>query len=173
MRIFYALTFEHEDQNKIGHYRDIAANHIIKGRYTAIKNIHMTLAFVGEVPQCDIALYEDIIDDLHLQDLTLDCRHLGTFKKKNKEILWLGTEKNPTLINMERQLRSALKDAELTFDDRKFIPHITLGRDIRSDYDISQLVIAPLKIKPKGVALMISHRVHDELVYEPLLEKLF
>lgn len=173
MRIFYALTFKNEDQNKIGHYRDIAANHIIKGRYTAIKNIHMTLAFVGEVPQSDVMAYEEILEELHLMPLTLDCRHLGTFKKKSKEILWLGTEKNPSLLDLEKQLRKALKNEGLSFDDRKFIPHITLGREIKSTYDISQLVIAPLKIKPKGVALMISHRVHDELIYEPLMEILF
>lgn len=171
MRVFYALTFTKADQDKIGHYKELVANQIIKASYTQNHNIHLTLSFIGEVSQKKLNDYEEILDQISLSSVTLDCRHIGIFrKKKNRDILWLGVEKNPNLSQIVKALNQSLRDADLDFDDRKFTPHITLGRNIRSHVDLSQLVIQPIKIKPKSIALMISHRKHDQLIYEPIYE---
>lgn len=169
MRIFYALTFYPESKEQISKYRDLLANRAIKGRFTPQENFHLTLVFIGEVQQKDLDIYEQVLDDITLEQIQLRASHFGKFKKKKRDILWLGIEKNKTVNRLVHDIKSKLNDYGIETEKRKFSAHITLGRQVLIE-DINDLMIQPFDMPIKSVALMVSHRKNDQLLYEPLYE---
>lgn len=93
MKIFYALTFETPTKEKINFFKEIVANHTLKGRFTAQNNFHLTLQFIGEVSPSDVHLYEHALDAITCGPLTLKSTFIGAFKKRNRNVIWLGLEK--------------------------------------------------------------------------------
>lgn len=170
MRIFYALTFNLDTQSKLIKYRDIIANNSLKGRFTRQDNFHLTLSFIGDVAEQDLEDYEDVLDSLPSDLITLKADHFDTFKKKNRDIVYLGLESHKTLTDLVKLLNHSLKEHNLIYDDRKYIPHITLGRQVLFDSGTPSFTLSPLEITPYSLALMVSHRVHDKLSYQPIKE---
>lgn len=170
MRIFYALTFSEHDKERVGLYKDIVANHALKGRFTQQSNFHLTLVFIGEVATKDLDIYESVLDELKIMPTTLHCRHIGAFHKKNRDIVWLGIEKNAYISELQKQINASLNHQGIVTEKRKYHPHITLGRQVLLDMAIQDFVIPPMDLKPYSVALMVSHRVHGQLIYEPIYE---
>lgn len=170
MRIFYALTFDDETKKQLSMYKDMVANHSLKGRFTREENFHLTIEFIGEVSPSNLEIYEDILYDLPLYPITITGTYIGKFSKKSKDIVWLGIERNDTLVRLVKTLKKLLVKNGLDVDPRKYSPHITLGRQVVLDVDLTTLKVPPIDIKIKSVALMISHRKNDILTYESLYE---
>lgn len=170
MRIFYALTFEEESKDIICLHRDTLANHALKGSFTRKENFHLTLEFIGDVKVSELKDYETILDQLSSDPLDLYINHVGTFPKKNRAVLWLGLDKNDDLTRLQKNLRKLLKVYELKHEDRKYHPHITLGRQVLLDIQTDDIIIPASKLKLHSLALMHSHRIKDVLTYEPIYE---
>ena len=170
MRVFYAVTFSEETKKSLVAYRDLMANKSIKGRFTVMENFHLTLAFIGEVPGDTLEDLLVVLGELTLAPFQLEGTYIGAFEKKNRRILWMGLENNKVLKSLQKQLVGILTSLDIPLETRKYKPHITLGRQVLLAADLEELVIEPLHIIPKGIALMESKRVGDRLVYEPLAE---
>ena len=170
MRVFYALTFEDKYKEQISYYRDIIANISAKGRFIETSNIHLTLEFIGDVRQDELDDLIDVLDSLTLSPIELTASYLGAFRKKNRDIIWLGLDSNKQLDLLVKQLRKLLSSKEYKIENQKYVPHITLGRQIIFHDNLEEFKINPIKIPIKSIALMESKRVHDKLVYEPICE---
>ncbi|MCH4886605.1 RNA 2',3'-cyclic phosphodiesterase [Acidaminobacter sp. JC074] len=170
MRVFYAITFTEKTKEKLSFYRDSLSNHALKGKFVTKDNIHLTLEFIGEIKQADLAVYEEVLDHLSHDSFPLVCNHVGEFPKKNKSVLWLGLKDSPDLIRLQKNLRKLLEVYDLPFEKRKYHPHITMGRQVILDIQTNDFMIPPLDLEIKSLALMHSHRVKDILTYEPIYE---
>ena len=94
-------------------------------------NWHITLAFIGH-------LEEDKKDELVQllkvydwgQSFKSSVRHFGAFPSfEQTKVLWMGLFKNRELIEeMALQLRARLDELGITYDNKPFIPHITVAR---------------------------------------------
>lgn len=168
MRIFYAITFKENTKDILARYRDTLADHTLKGRFTSKDNIHLTLAFIGEVKHKDLPAYESVLDHISNDYIKLKATHVGSFKKKNKDILWLGLEKSEALARLHKNLTLLLDTYELAYEKRKFHPHITVGRQVvLLDHD---LMLPAVELELDSIALMHSHRKNDILTYQPIYE---
>ncbi|MCY6483834.1 RNA 2',3'-cyclic phosphodiesterase [Clostridium aestuarii] len=170
MRVFYAVTFNQETKEKLLEYRNIVANQSIKGKFTNPNNFHLTLEFIGEVDEKQLKLLINLLYQLqdYPEQLIFSC--IGSFKRKNKEIIWLGIEKNKELMKLQRELRDLLIKNEFEVDNRKYKPHITIGRQIVRVDSMHEIDVEPMQVPIKSIALMESKRVNGELIYEPLKE---
>ena len=99
------------------------------GRWQNLNKLHLTLRFVGEVPE-DLA--SDVVAELSgirspAFDLTLN--DVGCFGEgKHTRILWAGVEANPQLMALKTKIDNALAHAGCEADRRhKFVPHITIA----------------------------------------------
>ena len=170
MRVFYAVTFSKSTKEAIVAYRDMIANSSVKGRFTDKNNFHLTLVYIGEVSQVELEGYLVILENLDIGRLNLTASYIGSFKRRDREMLWMGLEKNQALLTLHKQLTAALKAHGFEGEDRKYAPHITLGRQVLMIGGLEDLVIDPLHITPYSIALMESKRVGERLIYEPVAE---
>lgn len=169
MRVFYALTFKKTSRERLALLRDDIANSVLKGRFVRESNFHLTLQFIGDVTFMQADLLADI---MYLQKLILPTNllisHAGSFVKRNKETVWAGIEKNEMLMNFQKKLRISLPAADFKLETLKYIPHITLGREVLTEKPISDYIISPFRIDLESFVLMESKRVNDYLTYEPI-----
>lgn len=99
-------------------------------RVTPRERWHVTLAFIGEVPERRV--------DAALGALNLvagDCAPRirfaggGTFGRGQSTILWVGLDGEvPALRRLAHVVRDQLRRARLPFDRKSFRPHLTISR---------------------------------------------
>lgn len=170
MRVFYAVTFQEETKEKLIEYKNLVSNNSVKGRFTNKKNFHLTLEFIGEVDEKELSLLTNILYKLQNPPKELITSYIGSFKRRDKEIIWLGIEENKELITLQRNLRNLLINNGFKIENRKYKPHITIGREIVTKGPIDKNIFSPIKIPIASIALMESKRFNGQLVYEPLEE---
>ena len=130
MRLFFALWPSTQAAKELA---TIAAETAarIGGRPTREETIHLTLAFLGEVPAERapevIAIGESVC--MPAFDLRID--QLGYWR--HNHLIWAGCSERPaTLVEFAGGLCRALSEAGLSTDNgkRTFTPHITLVRKV-------------------------------------------
>lgn len=170
MRVFYAVTFHEETKKKLYEYQKMVANNSVKGRFTDPSNFHITLEFIGEVNQEKLSLLTNMLHQLQNRPKELIVSSIGSFKRQNKEIIWLGIEKNADLLNLQIELKELLIKNGFETDKRDYKPHLTIGRQVVRNNPVDEIDIKPIQTPIRSIALMESKRVNNQLVYEPLEE---
>lgn len=96
------------------------------------ENIHLTLFFLGDmVPECQ-ATVEAAMTAVarHVHPLTFTVQGLGAFPNVNRpRVIWVGLDE-PTgqLALLHRAVNEAMANIGFQPEDRRFSPHLTLGR---------------------------------------------
>ena len=173
MRLFFALTFEDEVKRQLSQYRARLADHALQGNFTREVNFHLTLAFIGQssVPQS-----QALTDILYALTERISCppvleiAHLGAFKRKSCDLIWLSIAKEQRLMQLQKQLMTLLATAGYPIDKRNFTPHITLGRNIVMRAELSELLLPTAVLPVRSLALMESKQQGGKLVYEVIDE---
>lgn len=133
----------------------------VTGNYTKPENLHLTLAFIGDYGDPDAVLDAMAGTDFRPFPIRLD--GVGTFG----EIFWAGIEENPALMAYTKRLRRALSDEGISFDKKKFSPHITLIRK----YSYRGGKAIPVTESPRGkmmverISLMESRHGKNGMIY--------
>jgi len=127
---------------------DLRAAHV-GGNYTAVENLHLTLAFIGEYGDPDRVL--DVLRAVPMPPFPLRLEGFGCFD----DLLWCGVAAQEELTAYVRRLRRALALAEIPFDRKRFVPHITLLRRARFDR-LPALCVPPTAMEAFRVSLMRS-----------------
>lgn len=166
MRLFIAINFDQETkQNIIAVQRRL--RELGRGNFSRPENLHLTLAFLGEVAPGRVAVIRRLMDNLNVHSLRLVFDHVGYFQRKDGDIWWLGLEPNKALLALQKELYHRLTDAGFQLDNRPFSPHITLARKVVLDKeaDRNKLIGAPFATKADTVSLMLSERIAGQLTY--------
>jgi len=125
------------------------------GRAPRAENLHLTLAFLGNVPQRRLEELKTIGARAAAAAapflLTLDS--VGVFREAG--VAWAGTEAVPDeLQRLFDGLRSLLRAADLPTEHRAFHPHLTLAR--RCVRGLRSAAMAPVAWRVESIALMAS-----------------
>jgi len=103
-------------------------------RWIKPENIHLSLRFIGEVPN-DIAGDIDLaLANVRAPGFMLQLDGIGNFARgKNPHALWVGVAKSEPLARLQAKIESALVRAGLEAETRKFSAHVTIARlrDVR------------------------------------------
>jgi RNA 2',3'-cyclic 3'-phosphodiesterase len=163
-RLFFALWPEAELQQQ---FFDIArlVNEQCRGNLVPLQNMHLTLVFIGAVEQTSIAQFIDAAKAVRCEPFSLRLNRIGAFR--SSKIVWLAPEKTPPeLSELVSNLQQALRIADFGFDNKPFVPHITLLRKAglleETTFD------AALEWQVNGFALVQSHSDLDGVRYEVL-----
>lgn len=161
----------------------------MKLRWVRPENIHLTLKFLGDMPEADVAAVEAALQRAARDQAPLNLTHqgMGAFPGiKRPRVLWtgLGGEVD-RLRDLVRQLETALEPLGFKKEKRPFKAHLTLAR-IKGRLDAQQLLDAiqalggypPLafeagrmvlyqsQLRPQGA--IYTARVHADLGSSPL-----
>ncbi len=128
MRLFTAVPIPEPARAELAMWVPNADAAVPDGvRWTAPEQWHLTLVFLGEVPDEHVpdvlAIGAAALSDV--PPLTLQLRGAGRFEDR---ALWVGLADADALRAATDTLRDGLRDAGVAFDDKPFRAHLTLAR---------------------------------------------
>lgn len=109
----------------------VAAAGQFGGRPTRQDTIHLTLAFLGDVPEAQLPTLCDVAGRVAFRPFELSLDQVGYWPRQR--LLWAGCRASlPALGGLVADLREALVEAGISVHgpERTFIPHVTLVRKI-------------------------------------------
>ena len=164
MRLFIAINFDDAAVAEMLAVQDRLRAYG-SGNFTREENLHLTLAFLGEVDAADLDEVKACMDEITMRRLRLDFSRVGCFRR-DSELWWIGAEENKVLSGIQRRLVNALKDAGLPVDDKRFKPHITLAREMNvGKLSTEDLLPEPFSTEVDAISLMLSERINGKLTY--------
>ena len=94
------------------------------------ENLHLTLKFMGEVPETKLAAIRSALAGVRSdQPTTVDFRGLGFFpNEKRPRVFWAGIEASPNLKTLAAEIDRATEKLGIPREQRPFAPHLTLAR---------------------------------------------
>ena len=121
MRLFVGLRPSEEFRTALSLLQSRLQAAGVAARYLAPSNLHMTLAFIGEWSEN----VSDILPPVE-DPFTLTLSGVGLFPEA--KVIWAGVQASDALGQLAQQVRENLTAADIPFDPKPFVPHITLGR---------------------------------------------
>ena len=112
-------------------------------RWVRGENLHITLKFLGDVADDQVPAISDAARGVaqKFEPIDIEVAGMGLFPNHEKpQIVWLGAEgETDTLASLEAALSKALEPLGFPADERRYTPHITIGR-VKSDVVRGKLV---------------------------------
>ena len=165
MRLFIAIRFSDMTCERLCAAVD-ALRAKGQGHFSPAENLHLTLAFLGETDTPDAALAA--LREITSPAFTLQFAGIGQFGS----LFWAGIRENETLRSLQIQLVKHLKAAGFSFEEREFVPHITLARHFTPNIDFSPVpaeeILSLIKEPVREIALMRSYPDKNGAHYETL-----
>ena len=164
MRIFIAINFDETVKSQIVQVQDGLREHSLKGNFTLRENLHLTLVFLGELPENKIDSIKKIISSIKFEPFQITFTHTGYFEQHLGKLFWIGIKQSNELLHIQKKLVDLLLESNFIIENRKFVPHLTLSRktSIKSFFKEQNLDIKAIVGK---ISLMKSERVDGVLVY--------
>lgn len=128
-RLFFAIELPPAVRKQIVQWR---ATHFPEdaGRHVAADNLHLTLAFLGEVSAEKQRALSALAGRLQQPGFTLTLDDAGQWLRSR--VVWLGTRQPPRgLLQLASMLRAQAARSGCYQSPQPFHPHITLWRDAR------------------------------------------
>lgn len=144
MRLFTAIEPSPAARQAIEHIQRRLQTVLRCKRWQPVDTIHITLQFLGEkqkddLPYIDQALQEAIKG---MGPLTLNIGPPGIFgHAQHARVLWLSLdEETDKLKQLQQQTTDALTETGLYKEDKPFRPHITLGRNLETPFELGEVM---------------------------------
>ena len=132
MRLFIAIELPDEVKQGIAKVRDLLKQGGADASWTRPEGIHLTLMFLGEV---DASRVSEIQQSMALAAqgrgrIRLEVAGAGSFPNEKKpRVIWLGVSgDSDKLLALQASIGSAMTGLGFEQEERKFSPHLTLGR---------------------------------------------
>ncbi len=180
MRLFIAINLPQEERARLD--RDVRALRAARlpVRWVAADALHLTLKFLGEVPDARLAGIERALTGVAAEfpPFHLELKGLGAFPNvHNPRVVWVGIEAPPELRRLAGALEDAMADLGFPRENRPFSPHLTLGRaerdaragDFRSLGALAAEFSFRAEVEARSADLMRSHLSPRGARYERLL----
>ncbi len=173
IRAFIGIDIPDTIKNKIGIITQSLKETGHDVKWVDNKNIHLTLQFLGDIPVDDIP---DIVCGLKRirkknKPINIKLAGLGVFPNfYHIKVIWMGLKKGKKeLEDLHQELQHPLKQLGIEGEQRKFSPHLTLGRkksqmvnpelvkhikefpgDVIGEFSVNELVLYKSILLPRG-----------------------
>jgi len=99
------------------------------GRPAKRDQLHLTLFFIGEVPNEELDGITQALQEISLPAFPLRLEGVGCFPNPTRpRILWAGLSFPPSLQNLKNEIDHRLQSLGFAPDKKAFHPHVTLAR---------------------------------------------
>jgi len=129
------------------------------------ETLHVTLAFLGDIPLSRIAELKRLAAQVEFSAFDLRLDFVDRWARNR--IVWLGSsEPSQELIKLASDLRDVLEQAGFKLEKRLFQPHLTLLR--KANYAVCREAIETQHWRAAAFALVASKRDTDGARYKTL-----
>jgi 2'-5' RNA ligase len=143
--------------------------------WTERENFHITLTFIGNVDEATAEMVDEALSGIRMEPFKLELKGTGSFAQGEfPKVLWIGVEKSEPLFRLKEKIDRALEKSKLPFENRKYVPHVTLARLRHVDeVKVAQFMAAHNLFSGDafdvdGFNLYHSHSTKNGPVYEEL-----
>ena len=166
MRLFIAINFDEDTKDRITAVQD-RLRKAAKGNFSQRENLHLTLAFLGELDEEGAAAVCRIMQTLTVPETELTFDKVGCFRRDKGDIAWLGVKTEPALLQLQQELSDKLYRFGFLREKRGFSPHITLSRETvpLSPLNNREIMGESFRTKVNAISLMLSERINGKLTY--------
>jgi 2'-5' RNA ligase len=175
MRLFIAVNFNNDTRSRLLALRDELRGKSRSGNFSEPENLHLTLAFLGECDGRQAAAVKSVLGALDFMPFDITVDNIGRFMRDHRDIRhggdiwWAGIRENKALSDLQRNLASGLRTNGFVLDNRKYSPHVTLGREVITD--VKPWAIEPFGETAGAIDLMKSERIGGKLTYTAIWNK--
>ena len=136
-----------------------------EGRAMAAANLHVTLAFLGNVPEARVPAFEALADGLTGEPFELRLDRLGYWR--HNRIVWAGARAMPAALEaLAADMKLALQGVGWAVDERPYAAHVTLLRDARRGPAGHDAIVPPWRVD--GFVLVRSEQGAGGVRYTPV-----
>jgi len=124
------------------------------------QNIHVTLRFLGEILQSQLAQIMDSLNQLSFTGFEVELKGLGAFPSlKHMNVIWVGISRGAQeLANLSKEIEPKVRAAGVPSDKKGFSPHITIAR-VRSHRGREQLIQIISEKGDEGFGTMVAESI--------------
>ncbi len=162
MRLFIAIRFDEPFKKAVLDYQQALRHSAASGNFTRPENLHLTLAFIGEVRDSSAALRA--VKSVTFDPFTMTLGKCGRFGN----LCWLGVESGKQTEALAQRVRSALAKEGVPFDTKPFKAHITVAREVESAENGEKITVPDTSMTVSRIALMKSERINGKLIYSEI-----
>lgn len=160
MRLFIGIKLDDSVIKKTNNYFKYFYTEGIIGNYTKSSNLHLTLAFLGEIEESKVSLLLSLIDSIELKNLNkIKISKITKFK----DMLIYEVEKSRELNVIYDELIAKLEEHSFNTEKRVFYPHITLIR--KTNKFIEKEILFESVVNK--ITLFESKVINNQLIYIP------
>jgi 2'-5' RNA ligase len=182
MRAFVAIDVPDELREQTADLARLLARSV-DGRFVPRENYHVTVAFLGEIDEAEAAAAVAALDVVGRvaappaevdevrnarAEVPLEAVGLGSFREGKTRTLYLALRRDPGLMQLAEDVREELRARGLSFDEKGFLPHVTLARRARMSVDNLGELAFPLPARASRLTLYRSLLARDGATYKPL-----
>ena len=171
MRLFIAINFPAEIKAAIAEVRDSLKRTALQGNFSADENLHLTLLFLGECDVRQTNAIKTVMSETLFSEFTLMLDKAGYFKRDGGNTWWIGLKENKSLSDLQAGLSERLRTEGFMLENRKYSPHVTIGREVKMRTGFVQPEIRRLSFNITSIELMKSERITGKLIYTPIYSK--
>lgn len=146
-RTFIAVEIARPIRNKLVALQGELGRTVSGVKWVEPENIHLTLVFLGEVDDREIPTVCRTAQESasHMTPIVATVRGVGCFPHARRpRVVWVGIDRgSQELIALHDALESPLEQLGYRREDRRYTPHVTLGR-INSDRIATQNLTAAI-----------------------------
>jgi RNA 2',3'-cyclic 3'-phosphodiesterase len=132
LRAFLAVELTAEIHAKLEKIKkELAVSESGTVRWVSTHNIHLTLKFLGEIPDSDVERINTLLAPClrNINPFTVNLSGLGAFPNLQRpRVLWVGFQPSTDLAALQVAIDDCLLKLKYTKEERSFHPHLTLGR---------------------------------------------
>ncbi len=161
MRVFFGLEIPGPQRSSLAVQQSL----LPLPRKTDPQDFHLTLAFLGDLPEDRVEVAHELALDLRVPAFSLIIANLGLFGGARPRVAWAGVLPSAPLLRLHSKLDSALRRAGFTLDSRRFAPHVTLGRFAAPPPEVTMrlergVAETAFQLEPFAVESLALYRAH-------------
>lgn len=125
VRLFVAIRFSEAVRERLR----LVQGGIEGVAWTRPENLHLTLRFIGDVAEPEVAEIDRALAGINEAGFSLCLSGVGLFGTPDRpRVLWAGVAASPALSHLQAKVERAVTLAGLEPERQRFTPHVTLGR---------------------------------------------
>jgi RNA 2',3'-cyclic 3'-phosphodiesterase len=164
-RCFVAAWPDHETRGKLAKLALELAPHCDSSRALRPENLHLTLAFIGNLPETTTARVAGAIQRLRLAPFVWRLDNIVHFARPG--VLAAAGKHDASLGLLAAAARGALDQLAVDYDRKPFLPHVTLLRKV-AGYDGRYAFAPAIDWRIDNVALYQSTQGAAGATYQPV-----